>query len=278
MHFEVIEVTPQLAEKWLKSKAKNRILSIPYIKEIAKAISEGRWVLNGETIIFDAGGKLIDGQHRLSAVVMSGVTIPMSIAYGVDDSRAFETIDVTIRPRRVSQVLQMEGHKNTKSMDSIARRLLAWDITPDRNRFTTHGESSRMTRLDILDAARTYQDEILYILQEMANTLPHVRCGAGASFLTALILCNRVDDVATLLFMEGLKTGANLSSNSPVFHLRERLIMPPKRFDRKQWETEVMALTIKAFNKFRKNETVKVLSWRQAGDVPEKFPIPGDSR
>ena len=44
----------------------------------------GKWCLNGEAIEFDTNGKLKNGQHRLRAVIKSGVAIDCVVVRGVD--------------------------------------------------------------------------------------------------------------------------------------------------------------------------------------------------
>ena len=53
---------------------------------------EGKWYINNNSILFDANGNLIDGHHRLYAVVVSECTVEMGVIRGADpDSR--DTID-----------------------------------------------------------------------------------------------------------------------------------------------------------------------------------------
>ncbi len=62
-------ITPGQSEEWLKNNNKhNRPLSRKDIERYAASMESGRWLLNGETIIFDNTGNLLNGQHRLVAV------------------------------------------------------------------------------------------------------------------------------------------------------------------------------------------------------------------
>ena len=47
-------------------------------------MQDGKWRLNGKTICFDSTGRLLNGQHRLSAVVRSGVTLTTVVVRGLD--------------------------------------------------------------------------------------------------------------------------------------------------------------------------------------------------
>ncbi len=275
MIYQTVMVDPPKAQTWLQKGGKNRSLNIKHVKRLAVLMQEGRWVLNGQTISFSADGKLLDGQHRLNAVIESGVTVPMSVSYGVEDERAFETYDVTSLKRGADQIARMDGIKDATSAVSIARRLCAWENTKNKEEFRlTNQKYADINNHDVLDYLRSNLAEIENMLPSVRSALPYKRCGAGSAFVAALILCNRVDDVATMLFVEGLKTGAGLTENSPIHRLRERLIDPPQRRGL-AWETEVMALTIKSFNKYANDKPIKYLRWIQGGDTPETFPVPG---
>ncbi len=274
---QVVMVTPQMAQKWLVTGGKNRRISNPRIKEYADSMKAGKWVLNGEGILFDANGKLINGQHRLSAVVLSGLTMPLLIIRGIDDPNAFGTID-TGKKRTVSDVVGMEGIKHASTVSAIAKRLVAWDKQIDKSKFALTTESyNRIAGYEILDYVKENNHKIQPFIADMAGSMPYKKCGAGSALIAALIICNNCDEVATMLFVEGLKTGANLLANSPIHLLRERLIDPPERRGL-SWETEIMALTIKSWNKYLHGKSLKTLRWSTDRNDGEKFPIPGDRK
>lgn len=274
---QVVMVTPQIAKKWLAAGGKNRKISNPKIKEYANSMKAGKWILNGEGILFDANNKLIDGQHRLSAIVLSGITIPMLIIRGIDDPRAFETID-TGKKRSVSDIVGMEGIKHAALTSAIAKRLVAWNKCDNKSTFTLNCDNFlRIADYEILDYIKINNHKIQPFITDMSGSLPFKRCGAQSALIAALIICNEVDEVATMLFIEGLKTGANLPENSPIHTLRERLIDPPERRGI-LWETEIMAITIKSWSKFLHGKQLKTLRWSTDRSDGEKFPVPGDRK
>lgn len=100
-----VEVYPALAEKWLATSLGNRGVSRPRVLAFAESMNSGRWELNGNTIVFDVDGTLVDGHHRLHAVVQSGKTIPFLVVRGVSPS-ARVTID-TGRVRTLRDQVRM---------------------------------------------------------------------------------------------------------------------------------------------------------------------------
>ena len=70
----VRELTPVHAAKILESKnLSNRNINSARISEYSEAMKAGEWQFNGDPIRFTSDGILSDGQHRLTAVVRSGI-------------------------------------------------------------------------------------------------------------------------------------------------------------------------------------------------------------
>jgi hypothetical protein len=127
MKIEKIKVTPKTAAKWLESNmATNRNIRKSYIKMLAADMLAGRWKETGETIKFNPMRTLIDGQHRLSAVVESGCTIEMHVAWDVP-SDAIMAID-TGRSRSAADIMTLQGTcKYPKQTPTLIRRIEAWE-------------------------------------------------------------------------------------------------------------------------------------------------------
>ena len=80
----VMYITPDQASKWLANNHTGRRKIPSESERIARAILEGKWVVSGETIIVDSDGRLLDGQHRLEAIVLAGIAVPSVVALNVD--------------------------------------------------------------------------------------------------------------------------------------------------------------------------------------------------
>ena len=88
---KVLTVTPAHAEKWLEMNTGNRRIRPSHVRHLASQMEQGRWMLSPEPIVFSKN-RLLDGQHRLSAVLMSGCTIKASVAL-VQDEDVFRVLD-----------------------------------------------------------------------------------------------------------------------------------------------------------------------------------------
>ena len=65
----VMEVGPKQAIHWLENNSRNRAVKQSHVDRLARDIIENRWRLSHQGIAFDTRGLLLDGQHRLWAIV-----------------------------------------------------------------------------------------------------------------------------------------------------------------------------------------------------------------
>ena len=75
----VVNVSPRMAEAWLEQNARNRRLRGAHMRTLAEEMRQGQWKLTHQGIAFGTSGRLLDGQHRLRAVVESGAPQPMLV-------------------------------------------------------------------------------------------------------------------------------------------------------------------------------------------------------
>lgn len=272
-HFYTKVVSPAEAEEMLKLNVKNRRIRDRRVTRYARDMAAGKWKNNGDVIRISWDGFLIDGQHRLSAVVESGVSVVLNFVDGLDPS-SFDTID-TGGPRPPSDVLGMSGVKNATKIVSVAKKLIQWENISDKTQFTFNDVGwNLITNMEQLEYVEKHEDELQFAFSSVNGSFPYRKCGSPTALVAALVICLRYDSRATLEFIEKLKTGTSLDKNSPVAILRDRLVDPPERRGT-AWNLEIMALVFKTFNYYLRGKPMKQLRWRQDGDAPEKFPVPG---
>lgn len=84
MKSEVKTITPDLALQYLDDNiAENRSIRQATVSKYARDMRHGRWRLTHQGIAFDENGKLIDGQHRLWAIVEANIPIDMLVTTGI---------------------------------------------------------------------------------------------------------------------------------------------------------------------------------------------------
>lgn len=74
MNFRQEKIGPEKAKEMLSTMANNRKVKPEAVLRYADDMIAGRWMLSPEPIVF-TNGVLVDGQHRLKAVIKSGLSI-----------------------------------------------------------------------------------------------------------------------------------------------------------------------------------------------------------
>lgn len=105
LRIRVMFVGPLEAAAMLKANQDNRRLRPGRVKFYARVQLAGSWMLTHQGIAFSADGSGIDLQHRLQAVILSGVEIKLIVVEGLERS-AFEAIDQHER-RSMSDALKL---------------------------------------------------------------------------------------------------------------------------------------------------------------------------
>lgn len=86
-------ITPERATELLKLNTRNRRIRTKHVLNMSRQMERGEWRVTHQPIAISSDGALLDGQHRLAAVVKCGLPVKMSVAYGVSPD-IFGTIDV----------------------------------------------------------------------------------------------------------------------------------------------------------------------------------------
>lgn len=110
---KIMEVTPEVASRWLEKNTDNRDIRESKAKEFAETITRGKWMLVTDAIAFsrpytDASGTkhdetLINGQHRLWAVVLANKPAMFTVWWGCEPDE-FGVIDQGV-PRTQGDIL-----------------------------------------------------------------------------------------------------------------------------------------------------------------------------
>jgi len=112
-------ITPKMAAKYLEKNTNNRSLREKYAERLAQAMRDGQWLATGQPIIFLSDGTVGDGQHRLKAIVISGISLKTAVVRGVT-KEAMKAID-TGHSRSAADVVEIvRGDKNNPKLAAAA--------------------------------------------------------------------------------------------------------------------------------------------------------------
>lgn len=258
-------ITPEIAARWMEKNIKNRPQRQLVINRYTEAMKDGQWTLNAETIKFDTGGNLLDGQHRLQAIINSGVSIRCYVARDLAPE-VFDTIDVGAA-RAPRDTLALAGETNFTVLSQVLRM---WYIHEELGSFAelSSNVSSLITTRDLLQTLERHPDIRISISavtgQKLLRPLISAPQAAFCHYLFA-----RIDLPTCNHFFQKFTYGDNLESNHPVLLLRQRLLNLTAHST--NIRIEKVALVIKAWNLVRKKKTAMALRWQvgQGEDFPK---------
>jgi len=92
MHTQLMQIAPDQAMRWLDGNTHNRPMDHQYVDYLIAEIKAGRWKLMHQGIAFDEHGVLLDGQHRLWAIALAGLTLPANVTFNAP-GESLEYID-----------------------------------------------------------------------------------------------------------------------------------------------------------------------------------------
>lgn len=121
MKFKEIQIDPEMAKQMLSTMKANRKIKEYAVSRYAKDMSDGKWKLNPSPIVF-FNGELIDGQHRLRAVIKSGVTVSFIVCENQSDIG--DVIDSGVS-RSAGDFLAINGIANANVKSAIVAKIMA---------------------------------------------------------------------------------------------------------------------------------------------------------
>lgn len=261
-------IGPKEASKYLERNQNNRPVRKSTVRRYAETMRRGQWKLTPEPIAFDTNGELINGQHRLAAVVESEATIQCVVARGVDPE-AFAVIDSGVSRSMGDRLAQVGVAYSTVAATAL-RMVLLYRGAPDIRWAGGLAAANRLlkTSQEILELAEQYGEEALL----EAGTLSwraggmDVRLNRSATYAVYLLL-KEADPNGTMLkeFYRGIVSGEGLVRDDPRLTLRRWAANQAGRQGKGQ---RTMVAEIKAWNAFVKGEPLKQIKWVPGEPMP----------
>lgn len=258
----IVTLSPEMATELLEHNTLNRPLNQQHVQRIARQISEDKWRFNGDTIKVSKGGDVLDGQHRLWAVLEAKKPIETVLVRGIE-REAFATIDTIRKTRNGGDTLALCGATRYRNITSEALKwLLRWQrgILEDYR-----APQNRIENSDVETAFGSNPQMVRAV--ERATKLRSLGNPSLIGFIY-YILSNRDEELAERMMMT-LEDPASIGVNDPFFRLRT--YFTSNRRQRKE-PLVTIALSIKAANAAAANQKVQVLNWKNQGERVEEFP------
>lgn len=210
------DVTPELAAKYLARNVSNRNLRESTIKAYERDMRSGNWISTHQGIAFNDAGDLIDGQHRLSAIVRAKVTVRMLVTRGIPrNAGAMHTMDAVDRGanRSVADQLRVQHGYSNPNLAAAAATAIA--------QMCVSGKLGRITVPQTLQILEIFGRQITEI-GTLVDSVKERRL-RRSQFVAALSFARTTEPHATDRFLQGMITGAGLAVDSPILLLRNFL-------------------------------------------------------
>lgn len=195
MHTESMMVTPEMATAWLAKNTRNRAINADRVKLYAEEMKKGNWLPHHQGVAFYEDGTFADGQHRLCAVVKSGVTVPMVVTNGVPLTSGL-VMDAQ-QPRHVHQSIAISG-----AADWVGRNEVAVI-----NMFSAMQDShyTKLSAAGVLALGERYKSSILFATATLKTHKQYVSTSSVGAAVGAA--SKHVDKGRLLEFVAVLFTG-----------------------------------------------------------------------
>jgi hypothetical protein len=219
MKMTIEEITPSKAIKYLETvdTSKQRPLKQSKIDDYAVSMARGHWVVTHQGIAFDDDGNLCDGQHRLHAVVKSGVTIRTQVTRNLtqkqNDLFTFDAIDQGVKRNVGEQMHVRYGVANANQTAAAAKKIVHLCI----------GKNPVMSVAMTVAVWRLYEKEIAACIQALrpTKTMLHAPILGSAAF------CMRPGGENVMRFIEKVGSGEDLKSGDPALTFRQYALNRP---------------------------------------------------
>ncbi|BCH20141.1 hypothetical protein [Mesorhizobium sp. L-2-11] len=262
---ERVTLTPEMAFDLLNHNQQNRPLQDRHVNRIASQIMAGKWKFNGDTIKISDTGDVLDGQHRLFAVIEAKTAVETVIIRGVARD-AFSTIDTIRAVRSGADVLAINGASRYRTTISSA---LMWLIRWQRGCLPKFRDPrNKIENSDIEAAWAAHPD-----MEKAVERAMQLRgLGNPAVFAFVYYVMGNLNEAVAERMMETLEDPAGVPIDDPFYALRAWLLSENRK---RREPLDCVAVIIKAANAAAKGRKVKVLSWKQSGQSAEAFPTLG---
>lgn len=262
--YEALDIDPDLAREMLGHNTHNRNLRYRTVGAYAADMAAGKWRDNGETIKIAVDGTVIDGQHRLSAIIESETKQRMLVVRNLP-MQVQETVDAGIK-RTFGDVLKLRGETDTMNLAAACRRAVMWE-SGERAR----GGSFVATTAQMLEVLGRHSS-LRYSITVSASVRRHLPI-QGSVLSLCHWLFSQIDNEDCDAFFERLKDGAGLEPQHPVAVLR-RTVIDNMTAKSRITEAVMTAYVIKAWNAYRDGRDISFLRFRPGGANPDVFPEP----
>ena len=256
-------VPPAQALEWLEhNNKKNRSVSQRVVKRYAEAMKAGKWKVTGQGIEFDKFGNLVNGQHRLEAILLAGIPVYLLIIRGVEPD-TFDVYD-SGHNRTPGHVLNIEGCTYSIKVAAAIRLIL------NHNGGKLNQKVGR-TNVEIVEFYREETDYLNEIATKCVRWYNSVRIAPPSRLITLYYIIRKAgnSEAAVDLFFNRVCDGIGLEANTPEYALRTKLLKLNATKETRLEPHRMMGMWIKAWNYSKRGKSMKNLKFPVGSNTPK---------
>ena len=271
MRTEIRTITPEYAQELLKMNTVNRNPKQHIVSLYADQMKRGQWRSNGEAIQISKGRSLLNGQHRLLAIIESGLDIEMLLVWDVEDD-AIVTYDQG-KPRTLADIFGMRGIKHYTAISSIINAYMM--LCAGRLFNEVGGSNMKLIKKSKEDCLAEYEkrpqlfDEVAEITLKCYQKCRMMTPQETGGYIAYLVLGKKHDIKTVEDFFLQLFALKNIENNTTGL-FRDKLLNA-KMGNYKLSAKYRRALFIKTWNAHITGKTYKMLSWNESAESMPEF-------
>lgn len=270
----VMLITPETAADWLENRnIGNRRKSNVTGRRYARLIQAKRWKCTHQGIAFDRDGWLIDGQHRLMAIVTTGIPVKLFVIPFVEgmDDHTFDVLD-SGHKRQAAQLLNGPG---ANARAAAARYLGVVDDSFGPEHHIIQGiTAASVETADVLEIVKAWPELMAWAtVMGTANRNAHIPQGPHLAVLAQAERSPHRDRIES--WLEGINSGAGLEPKDPRLLVRNRFISGTRLAHGHAGQCMAYRLLVKAWNAYAVSGSLGVLRASDSEARPEVIGFDG---
>ena len=249
-------VTPAMAEAMMRGNSDNRSLRKYKVAAYAADMKAGRWRHRASSqILIHRDGRLLNGQHRLAAVIESGVAVPMLIVRGCEDSdRAAIDVGASRTSGDMAKYLGVRGGSKAGAMLT-----LLWQYTDANLRGHHRPTPPQMEALLI-----QHKDRLADVMELCGVHLPMPQSMVG--FIGLCVIRTAPEMFGG--FVHGLATGEGLAAGDARLTLRNHFLLTRARVDLRH---HVIERIVRGWNAYAQGRALSNSQVGRSEDFPDIY-------
>lgn len=252
-----MDVTPEIAQRWLENNFRNRPIAEDVVAAYARDMTNGIWVPTHQGVAFNDQDALIDGQHRLHAIVRCGKTVRMMVTFGLPskiEGAEMTTMDAVDRGRTRSVADQLKIQHGLKDGTAIAA------ICSSLGCICYGHRTRRLSVGQTLEIFRAFEEPVKRVIAGRAKEHGLRATGVLAGFAFAIA----ASAGASVVFQR-LNDGRKLPPKSPTKLLRDFLTSDDAKLLSRSTDRGLAELVLQAIFLEQKGREIAKLELAQEG-------------